>query len=73
MKPGQEEEYWISSRSRQARLESLYSEAVEEAASRRDTNYALGSVLNHVLLHQTVIGLEDGKNHRTPWPLGSSI
>ncbi len=34
------------------------SEAVEEAASRRDTNYALGSVLNHVLLHQTVIGLE---------------
>ena len=34
------------------------SEAVEEAASRNDTNYALGSVLNHVLLHQTVIGLE---------------
>lgn len=34
------------------------SEAVEEAASRRDTNYALGSVLNHVILHQTVIGLE---------------
>ena len=34
------------------------SEAVEEAASREDTNYALGSVLNHVLLHQTVIGLE---------------
>jgi len=34
------------------------SEAVEEAASRPDTNYALGSVLNHVLLHQTVIGLE---------------
>jgi tryptophan synthase beta chain len=34
------------------------SEAVEEAASRADTNYALGSVLNHVLLHQTVIGLE---------------
>lgn len=37
------------------------SEAVEEAASRRDTNYALGSVLNHVLLHQTVIGLEAKK------------
>ncbi len=37
------------------------SEAVEEAASRRDTNYALGSVLNHVLLHQTVIGLEARK------------
>ncbi len=34
------------------------SEAVEEAAMRDDTNYALGSVLNHVLLHQTVIGLE---------------
>ncbi|MFP3874596.1 MAG: TrpB-like pyridoxal phosphate-dependent enzyme [Thiohalophilus sp.] len=37
------------------------SEAVEEAASREDTNYALGSVLNHVLLHQTVIGLEAQK------------
>lgn len=34
------------------------SEAVEEAASREDTKYALGSVLNHVLLHQTVIGEE---------------
>ncbi len=34
------------------------SEAVEEAATRQDTNYALGSVLNHVLLHQTVIGEE---------------
>ncbi|GHU60081.1 tryptophan synthase beta chain [Clostridia bacterium] len=33
-------------------------EAVEDAASRADTSYALGSVLNHVLLHQTVIGLE---------------
>ena len=37
------------------------SEAVEEAATRPDTNYALGSVLNHVLLHQTVIGLETKK------------
>ncbi len=37
------------------------SEAVEEAASRDDTNYALGSVLNHVLLHQTVIGEESLK------------
>jgi tryptophan synthase beta chain len=37
------------------------SEAVEEAASRPDTNYALGSVLNHVLLHQTVIGQEAKK------------
>ena len=34
------------------------SEAVEDAATRPDTNYALGSVLNHVCLHQTVIGLE---------------
>lgn len=34
------------------------SEAVEEAAGRSDTNYALGSVLNHVVLHQTVIGQE---------------
>ena len=34
------------------------SEAVEVAATNPDTNYALGSVLNHVLLHQTVIGLE---------------
>jgi tryptophan synthase beta chain len=34
------------------------SEAVEIAASREDTKYALGSVLNHVLLHQTVIGQE---------------
>lgn len=37
------------------------SEAVEEAASRDDTHYSLGSVLNHVLLHQTVIGLETRK------------
>ena len=34
------------------------SDAVADAASREDTHYALGSVLNHVLLHQTVIGLE---------------
>ncbi len=34
------------------------SEAVEVAASHDDTKYALGSVLNHVLLHQTVIGQE---------------
>ncbi len=34
------------------------SEAVEDAATRNDTNYALGSVLNHVILHQSVIGLE---------------
>jgi tryptophan synthase beta chain len=34
------------------------SEAVEVAASDAGTNYALGSVLNHVCLHQTVIGQE---------------
>ncbi|OGI09876.1 MAG: TrpB-like pyridoxal-phosphate dependent enzyme [Candidatus Margulisbacteria bacterium GWF2_35_9] len=34
------------------------SEAVEDAATHDDTHYALGSVLNHVLLHQTIIGLE---------------
>ncbi len=34
------------------------SEAVEDAMNREDTNYALGSVLNHVCMHQTVIGLE---------------
>jgi len=37
------------------------SEAIEDAAGRDDTKYALGSVLNHVLLHQTVIGLEAKK------------
>ncbi|MBN1622843.1 MAG: TrpB-like pyridoxal phosphate-dependent enzyme, partial [Clostridia bacterium] len=34
------------------------SEAVEDAATHDDTNYALGSVLNHVILHQTIIGQE---------------
>lgn len=33
-------------------------EAVEDAASHEDAKYCLGSVLNHVLLHQTVVGLE---------------
>ena len=37
------------------------SEAVEVAATNADTNYALGSVLNHVCLHQTIIGLEAKK------------
>ena len=37
------------------------SEAVEDAAKREDTHYSLGSVLNHVLMHQTVIGLEAEK------------
>jgi len=34
------------------------SEAVEMAAQRDDTKYALGSVLNHVLMHQSILGLE---------------
>jgi tryptophan synthase beta chain len=37
------------------------SEAVEDAATRDDTKYSLGSVLNHVLMHQTVIGIETKK------------
>jgi pyridoxal-phosphate dependent TrpB-like enzyme len=45
----------------QGSLGLAISEAVEEAASRADTNYTLGSVLNHVLLHQTMIGLEAKK------------
>ena len=45
----------------QGSLGAAISEAVEEAVSRDDTKYALGSVLNHVLLHQTVIGLEAKK------------
>ena len=39
-------------------LGSAISDAVRDAVSRADTHYSLGSVLNHVLLHQTVIGLE---------------
>jgi tryptophan synthase beta chain len=39
-------------------LGTAISDAVKDAATREDTHYALGSVLNHVLLHQTVIGLE---------------
>jgi tryptophan synthase beta chain len=37
------------------------SEAVEDAATREDTMYSLGSVLNHVLMHQTVVGQEAKK------------
>jgi tryptophan synthase beta chain len=37
------------------------SEAVEDAVSREDTHYSLGSVVNHVLLHQTIIGEETRK------------
>ncbi len=37
------------------------SEALEDASTRDDTKYALGSVLNHVILHQSIIGLEAKK------------
>jgi tryptophan synthase beta chain len=39
-------------------LGTAISDAVRDAAVREDSHYSLGSVLNHVLLHQTVIGLE---------------
>jgi tryptophan synthase beta chain len=39
-------------------LGSAISDAVRDAVGRDDSHYSLGSVLNHVLLHQTVIGLE---------------
>jgi len=39
-------------------LGAAISDAVRDCVQREDTHYALGSVLNHVLLHQTVIGLE---------------
>lgn len=42
----------------QGSLGIAISEAVEEAAKNKEANYSLGSVLNHVLLHQSVIGLE---------------
>ena len=46
------------------------SEAVEVAIKNDDTNYTLGSVLNHVMLHQTVIGLEAEKQMKEfgDWP-----
>ena len=46
------------------------SEAVELAVQREDTKYALGSVLNHVLLHQTIIGQEAMEQMRAAndWP-----
>jgi len=54
----------------QGSLGLAISEAVEEAASRSDTNYALGSVLNHVALHQTIIGQEAKKQFEMAgdWP-----
>jgi len=42
----------------QGSLGIAISEAVEDAVTRKDTNYALGSVLNHVCLHQTIVGEE---------------
>jgi tryptophan synthase beta chain len=39
-------------------LGSAITDAIRDAAGREDSHYALGSVLNHVLLHQTIIGLE---------------
>ncbi len=41
------------------------SEAIEDAVSTADTKYSLGSVLNHVMLHQTIIGLESQKQMKT--------
>ena len=41
------------------------SEAVEDALTHEDTNYGIGSVFNHVLLHQTVVGLEAKKQLET--------
>ena len=50
------------------------SEAVEAAVKREDTKYSLGSVLNHVMLHQTIIGLEAEKQMGWPatFPMWSS-
>jgi tryptophan synthase beta chain len=49
------------------------SEAVEDAATREDTSYALGSVLNHVLLHQTIIGQEAQKQLRLAGETGVDV
>ena len=61
-----------SARIRPARSGIAISEAVEAAATDPEAAYSLGSVLNHVLMHQTVIGLEAeeqlamiGENART--------
>ena len=60
-KPSRAATCWRATPDSPGSLGIAISEAVEEAAGRKDTNYALGSVLNHVLLHQTVIGLEAKK------------
>src|SRR5258707_1174359 len=51
-------EPWIDEPDHPGSLGSAISDAVRDCVGRPDTHYALGSVLNHVLLHQTVIGLE---------------
>ena len=43
------------------------SEAVEKCVMSNDVKYALGSVLNHVLMHQTIIGLEAKKQLEDSW------
>ena len=40
------------------------SEAIEDAVTSKDTRYSLGSVLNHVLMHQTIVGLETQKQFK---------
>ena len=45
-------------------LAMAISEAIEDAVTSKDSRYSLGSVLNHVLLHQTIIGLEAQKQFK---------
>ncbi len=53
--------FWPSIPDSPGSLGIAISEALEDASSREDTKYALGSVLNHVCIHQSVIGLEAKK------------
>jgi tryptophan synthase beta chain len=55
------QKYFAKNKDHPGSLGIAISEAVEDAAGRKDTNYCLGSVLNHVLLHQTIIGQEAQK------------
>jgi tryptophan synthase beta chain len=55
------QKYQLEDRDHPGSLGIAISEAVEDAVSRKDTNYCLGSVLNHVMLHQTIIGQEAEK------------
>lgn len=54
----QEEKFLHKIRTHPEAFGIAISEAVEDAATHPDTNYSLGSVLNHVILHQTIIGEE---------------